>query len=113
MCGVLGILAQNEVELAIGRNLLQLLVHRGQDASGMSWIDMYNVHQTGKNKGSPIGIEIPDENARMIIGSTRYPTVGNREGTVSKTKYAQPFSYQTKLGTLSLAHNGNIINSGR
>ncbi len=108
MCGVLGI--QGEIQLAAAKSLLQLLVHRGQDASGLVWVDSYKVQKRSKAKGPPATIEIDDELALCVIGSTRYPTLGNRRGHVPKDKFAQPFSYQTKYGTLSLAHNGNITN---
>ncbi len=108
MCGVLGICGDTDIKTA--RNILQLLVHRGQDASGLAWVDDYGVHKQSKSKGAPLTITIPDEKSSLIIGSTRYPTSGNREGNVPKEKYAQPFAYQTKMGTLSLCHNGNITN---
>ena len=108
MCGVLGI--QGKIQLHDAKSLLQLLVHRGQDASGLVWIDSYDVQKRAKAKGAPSEIDIDDEVSSATIGSTRYPTLGNRYGEVSKDKFAQPFSYQTKLGTLSVAHNGNITN---
>lgn len=108
MCGVLGIFG--EIEVSAAQSLLQLLVHRGQDASGLAWVDPYKVHRYSKVKGAPASIDIPQELTNAVIGSTRYPTLGNRKGDVPKEKFAQPFAYQTTMGTLALAHNGNITN---
>ncbi|MCY3412324.1 MAG: amidophosphoribosyltransferase [Candidatus Heimdallarchaeota archaeon] len=108
MCGVLGI--YNKLPLTIAKTLLNGLINRGQDASGLVWIDSYGVHQSSKYKGVPMGIKVPSESSTRVIGSTRYPTAGDREGNAEVHKFAQPFSYQTKKGTLSIAHNGNITN---
>lgn len=108
MCGVLGI--YNKLPLSISKNLLNGLINRGQDASGLIWIDNYGVHQSSKYKGVPLGIKTPKESSTRTIGSTRYPTSGSREGDAETHKFAQPFSFQTKKGTLSIAHNGNITN---
>lgn len=108
MCGVLGI--YNKLPLKISKNLLNGLINRGQDASGIVWVDNYGVHQSSKYKGVPLGIETPNESSDRTIGSTRYPTSGSREGNAETHKFAQPFSYQTKKGTLSIVHNGNITN---
>ncbi len=108
MCGVLGI--YGKLPLKISKNLLNSLINRGQDASGMVWVDKYGVHQSGKYKGVPLGIKTPNESSKRTIGSTRYPTSGDREGYVETHKFAQPFSFQTSKGTLSIAHNGNITN---
>ena len=109
MCGVIG-LQGNHIQLEQAKGLLQLLIHRGQDASGLAWVDQYGVHRDSKNKGAPSGISIPKDESNVIIGSTRYPTFGTRKGELPVEKFAQPFSYQTKLGPLSLCHNGQITN---
>lgn len=111
MCGVLGIYAYNNpISTLSAQSLLQLLVHRGQDASGICYLDSYKVHTTEKIKGPPDKIPMEDDLGLAVIGSTRYPTLGSRIGEVSEKKFAQPFSYQSSLGTLSIAHNGNITN---
>jgi amidophosphoribosyltransferase len=108
VCGVLGIIG--EVDILTAQSILDLLVHRGQDASGLAWVDPYKVHRMSKVKGSPNAIEIYSEISSVVIGSTRYPTLGNRMGDMHKDKFAQPYAYQTSLGTLSLVHNGNLTN---
>ena len=68
MCGVLGlysISSAEEVPLSVAQSLLQLLIHRGQDASGICWNDEYSVHQMEKNKGPPRGINIPEESTTV------------------------------------------------
>ncbi len=110
MCGIIGICGK-EMQLNTAQNLLQLLVHRGQDASGLAWVDEYGIHRDSKVKSEPKFINIDRADiSTAIIGSTRYPTYGDRTGGSATNKFAQPFSFQTRLGSLSLAHNGQILN---
>ena len=104
MCGVLGILG--DTFLTNARELLLLLAHRGQDASGLLWSenDRYN---KAKAMGSPSGIRVPSEKAAIILGSTRYPTSGRRVvSTAELDTFVGPFD----RGGLALTHNGNITN---
>ncbi|RMG33925.1 MAG: amidophosphoribosyltransferase [Methanobacteriota archaeon] len=109
MCGIVGICGK-VLKLTQAQSLLQLLVHRGQDASGLAWIDETGKHCLAKVKGQPIQIPLPEVNSRYILGSTRYPTYGNRNGNVPVEKFAQPFSVETRLGQLTICHNGQIAN---
>ncbi len=111
MCGVIGICGK-EIKLRHAKSLLQLLVHRGQDASGLAWIDENGMHRLSKVKGQPSQIPINGEVSPSIIGSTRYPTYGNRKGEVNVEKFAQPFTYNTTNGSLTICHNGQITNIG-
>ncbi|MHA1685486.1 MAG: amidophosphoribosyltransferase [Candidatus Heimdallarchaeaceae archaeon] len=109
MCGVLGI--QGTTSLEQGKILLQMLTHRGQDASGIAWIN----GSTTKPKFAKIAgyadlLKVPQENCNILIGSTRYPTFGTRTDSENLNHYAQPFSYKTKYGHLTIVHNGNITN---
>ena len=64
-----------------------------------------------KKDSYPDLLEVDDEKeVKMLIGSTRYPTFGNRINSVNTEQYAQPFLYKTKYGKLTLVHNGNITN---
>jgi amidophosphoribosyltransferase len=104
MCGVLGILG--EVSLHSARQMLLLLTHRGQDASGLLWVhdDKYS---SAKSIGNPDQIELPNVKTSLVLGSTRYPTTGRR--VVSEdylTTFVGPFSDND----LALTHNGNITN---
>ncbi len=109
MCGIVGICGKM-LKLKQAQSLLQLLVHRGQDASGLAWIDESGEHRLAKVKGQPIQIPLPDVYSSCILGSTRYPTYGKRNGDVPVDKFAQPFSVMTRLGQLSICHNGQIAN---
>ncbi len=110
MCGVLGI--KGETSLGQGKILLQMLTHRGQDASGLAWTtaDDSKVNMA-KIDGYPDLIDIKeDKNVNKLLGSTRYPTFGTRTDSSNIDLYAQPFQVKTKYGTLTIVHNGNITN---
>ncbi len=107
MCGIIGIVGQNDVaaQLYDGLTVLQ---HRGQDAAGIATADgrKLRVH-----KGNGLVSDVFDENAmgllqgHMGIGHCRYPTAGS-EGSDE----AQPFYVNSPFG-IALAHNGNLINT--
>ncbi|TXT55352.1 MAG: Amidophosphoribosyltransferase [Candidatus Thorarchaeota archaeon] len=104
MCGVLGILGK--MPLSMARELLLLLAHRGQDAAGLLWISG-NEYIEAKAMGSPAFIELPDESPKIILGSTRYPTIGKRVGTEKDLDiFVGPFQAEQ----IALTHNGNITN---
>ncbi|MCF2138205.1 MAG: amidophosphoribosyltransferase [Candidatus Thorarchaeota archaeon] len=92
--------------MAASRELLLLLAHRGQDASGLLWTENGGFIEA-KAMGSPSRIEVPPDGASLILGSTRYPTSGRR--VVSQAElvtFVGPF----QRGNLALTHNGNITN---
>ncbi|TWI08165.1 amidophosphoribosyltransferase [Aerolutibacter ruishenii] len=107
MCGIIGIVGQNDVaaQLYDGLTVLQ---HRGQDAAGIATADgkKLRVH-----KGNGLVSDVFDEDAmgllegHMGIGHCRYPTAGS-EGSDE----AQPFYVNSPFG-IALAHNGNLINT--
>lgn len=104
LCGVLGILGKCTPKRA--SELLLLLTHRGQDASGLLWRENGEI-QTAKAMGSPAEISVPYTSTNMILGSTRYPTSGRRvasEGDLDT--FVGPF----QIGDISLTHNGNVTN---
>ena len=104
MCGVLGILGNYSLREA--RDLLLLLAHRGQDASGLLWREDEGV-TTARAMGSPVRIELPDMDSQFILGSTRYPTTGRRVANEEDLEtFVGPFHH----GNVSLTHNGNVTN---
>ena len=110
MCGVLGISGLTTLEQ--GKILLQMLTHRGQDASGIAWINK-NEKKVNLKKvdGYPDLLELNEKNeVTKLIGSTRYPTFGARTDSSNVESYAQPFKVKTKYGNLFVVHNGNITN---
>lgn len=115
MCGVLGIFNKQEMELKQILPLLQLLAHRGQDASGLAWIPKFQRTAglpevvSSKAKGLPLDISVPEATSHLIIGSTRYPTFGKKSNNSTLESFAQPFTRNTPWGPISIVHNGNII----
>ncbi|MFW9954833.1 MAG: amidophosphoribosyltransferase [Candidatus Thorarchaeota archaeon] len=104
MCGVIGILGS--FSLPASRDLLLLLTHRGQDASGILW-STDEGYLARKVIGNPSLLDIPDERSCLIIGSTRYPTSGRRVGSEADLeKFVGPFN----VDEVALTHNGNITN---
>ncbi len=105
MCGIIGIISNNQAAPEIYDGLLGLQ-HRGQDACG---ICTYN-GQFHLKKGIGLVRDVFRENdmlrlqGNIGIGHTRYVTVGgmNYEDT-------QPFYVESPYG-ITLAHNGNLYN---
>lgn len=104
MCGVLGVLG--DFSLLDAKEKLLLLTHRGQDASGILWIEQGRP-KTLKTIGSPSDIPADDRSVQQILGSTRYPTSGKRVASNSDLdSFVGPFT----VGEISLTHNGNVTN---
>jgi amidophosphoribosyltransferase len=110
MCGVLGI--RGKTSLVQGKILLQMLTHRGQDASGIAWIDKKSSNLCiSKIDSYPDKLEVSDKaQTNCLLGATRYPTFGTRTDNSNIERYAQPFTIKTKIGSLAIVHNGNITN---
>lgn len=108
-CGVYGIYAPGEEVAKLTYFGLYALQHRGQEAAGIATFDGQTIH-THKNSGlvsqvfsEPILSQLKGTHA---IGHTRYSTTGS-----SRVVNAQPFIVETRLGSLALAHNGNLVNA--
>ncbi|MDR3051243.1 MAG: amidophosphoribosyltransferase [Oscillospiraceae bacterium] len=89
---------------------LYALQHRGQESAGIAVADGQNVrHYRGKG----LAAEVFDEDilatltGHIAIGHVRYSTFGG-----SDPINAQPLVARYKGGTLALAHNGNLTNTG-
>jgi len=105
MCGVIGILSNDDVFADLYQGLLSIQ-HRGQDSAGIITYDgRFHI-----KKGNGLVRDIfTAENARRLrgpvgIGHTRYPTIGGGTG-----EDAQPFIVNSPYG-IAMAHNGNVIN---
>ncbi len=110
MCGVLGLFG-SKMELDTFRLWLGFLTHRGQDASGMAWVEESGKISIAKVHAYPERIPLPSLRSNMILGSTRYPTHGHRiVGEKDIDRFAQPFTSHTPFGHLALIHNGQITN---
>ena len=107
MCGLVGIVANHPVNQEI-YDALTVLQHRGQDSSGIM-TDDNGVLCSRKSNGLVSDVFSQEDMATLRgnigIGHVRYPTAGSLSSTE-----AQPFYVNTPFG-ISLAHNGNLVNT--
>ena len=107
MCGLVGIVANHPVNQEI-YDALTVLQHRGQDSSGIM-MDDNGVLCLRKDNGLVSDVFSQEDMASLRgnigIGHVRYPTAGSLSSTE-----AQPFYVNTPFG-ISLAHNGNLVNT--
>src|SRR4028118_1784043 len=108
-CGVFGVYAPGEDVAKLTYFGLYALQHRGQESAGIATFDGEQVH-LHKDMGlvsqvfnEAILSKLP---GNMAVGHTRYSTTGS-----SRVANAQPAVVKTRLGTLALAHNGNLVNT--
>jgi amidophosphoribosyltransferase len=105
MCGIVGILGNDDVFKDLYQGLLSIQ-HRGQDSAGAVTYD--GRFHTKKGNGLVRDIFSLDNFMRLKgnvgIGHTRYPTIGGGRG-----EDAQPFFVNSPFGII-MAHNGNVIN---
>ncbi|MDY6939612.1 MAG: amidophosphoribosyltransferase [Cyanobacteriota bacterium] len=108
-CGVFGVYAPEEDVAKLTYFGLYALQHRGQESAGIATFAGSKLH-VYKNMGlvsqvfsESILAELPGESA---IGHNRYSTTGS-----SHVANAQPSVVETRLGSLAVAHNGNIVNA--
>ena len=107
-CGVVGIAAvDSAAELA--SLALHALQHRGQESAGITVADG---HRLVTHKKMGLVAEVFDENTtrqltgNYAIGHVRYSTSGS-----SHILNAQPLQVTSHRGTVSIAHNGNLVNA--
>jgi len=85
------------------------LQHRGQEASGIVTYDGQHFYQE-KEVGLVADIFSEDRLKRLkgsaAIGHNRYSTTGK-----SNLENVQPILVNYALGTLSMVHNGNLVNA--
>ncbi|WP_040212729.1 amidophosphoribosyltransferase [Clostridium polynesiense] len=109
-CGVFGIFSPKEDEVAaITYYGLYALQHRGQESAGIAVSNgkeivchkkMGLVNEAFQQK------DMSKLKGNAAIGHVRYSTAGE-----STEINAQPIVTQYKLGTMAIAHNGNLINA--
>ncbi len=107
-CGVVGIAAvESAAELA--SLALHALQHRGQESAGITVADG---HRLVTHKRMGLVADVFDENTtrdltgNYAIGHVRYSTSGS-----SHILNAQPLQVASHRGTVSIAHNGNLVNA--
>jgi len=109
MCGIIGIVAKSPVNQMIYDGLT-VLQHRGQDAAGIATYEESRLYLR-KSNGLVRDVfrtrHMVNLRGRMGIGHVRYPTAG-----LSSNAEAQPFYVNSPYG-ITLAHNGNLTNSGQ
>ena len=115
MCGIFGIVSNEEVALKITLGIYDLQ-HRGEQALGIATSDgnaVYSYKETGlvtqvfaDEKRDEIIKKLP---GRFGIGHALYSTVG-KIGETKQTKTFQPLLGNFRGETFALGHNGNLIN---
>jgi amidophosphoribosyltransferase len=108
-CGVFGVFAPREDVATLTYFGLYALQHRGQESAGIATFMGAQVHHY-KNMGL-VSQVFNDQVLKTLpghwsVGHTRYSTTGS-----SQIANAQPVMVNTRLGTLALAHNGNLVNT--
>jgi len=109
-CGVFGIYSTEGFDVAsITYFGLYALQHRGQESAGIAVGDGEDIN-CYKNMGlvSDVFNEkiLADLKGISAIGHVRYPTAGS-----NSINNVQPINAKYKLGSLAIAHNGNLVNA--
>lgn len=108
-CGVVGVYgAQNSAALVYFG--LVSLQHRGQESAGIAVSDGQKIHL--KKEMGLVGdifkqSDFESLTGNLAIGHVRYATAGGRN-----LENAQPFLNTFKMGSIALAHNGQLVNHG-
>lgn len=109
-CGVFGIYTQGGVDVAsLTYYGLYALQHRGQESAGIAVANGEKI-ACYKDMGLVVDVFKEDKIKSLIgnaaIGHTRYSTTGG-----SNVINAQPITSEFKLGSIAIAHNGNLVNA--
>ncbi len=117
-CGVVGIFgADNAASLSY--YALTCLQHRGQESAGIAVSDALSAAPADGKNGARIKLHkgmglvsdvfaadsFEELSGSIAVGHVRYATAGGR--TVEN---AQPFVHSFKMGSIALAHNGQLVN---
>ena len=109
-CGVFGVWAPGEEVAKLTFYGLYALQHRGQESAGIATSDGERIF-VYKDMGLVSQVFTENDLATLTgdlaIGHCRYSTTGS-----STWNNAQPTLRATNHGTLALAHNGNLTNTG-
>ena len=109
-CGVFGVWAPGEEVAKLAFYGLYALQHRGQESAGIATSNGERI-VVYKEMGLVSQVFTENELATLTgdlaIGHCRYSTTGS-----STWANAQPTLRATNHGTLALAHNGNLTNTG-
>ncbi|MFA5254573.1 MAG: amidophosphoribosyltransferase [Methanoregula sp.] len=109
MCGIVGIVDAGGVSIRL-YYALYALQHRGQESAGISTYDGTSLCKF-KGQGLVADVFSPsilkDLKGTAGIGHVRYPTTGS-----NLPENIQPLNFQFKDHFISVAHNGNLVNTG-
>jgi amidophosphoribosyltransferase len=109
-CGVFGVWAPGEEVAKLSFYGLYALQHRGTESAGIATSDGGRI-LIFKDMGLVSQVftegDLATLKGNLAIGHCRYSTTGS-----STWVNAQPTLRPTKYGTLALAHNGNLTNTG-
>jgi amidophosphoribosyltransferase len=108
-CGVFGIYARGEDVARLTFFGLYALQHRGQESAGIAVSDGEKI--SCYREMGLVSQVFDEENlsrlkGHVAVGHTRYSTTGS-----SLICNAQPILVDSRIGTIALAHNGNLVNS--
>ena len=109
-CGVFGVYSNSPLDVA-GMTYygLYALQHRGQESAGIA---VGNGETVEVHKGLGLITEAFSQDdlkklkGHIAIGHVRYSTTG-----ANTVENSQPLLANSKLGTIALAHNGNLVNA--
>jgi len=107
-CGIVGVYGTPEASVWTYLGLYSLQ-HRGQESAGIASSDGEQVY---KHLGMGLVSDVFDDKAlsaltgHIAIGHNRYSTTG-----ASTIQNIGPIVVNHKLGTIGVAHNGNLVNS--
>ena len=108
-CGVFGVISPDPADVAgICYYGLYALQHRGQESAGICVSDGENVriHKAMGLVADVFKLEnLQELQGNLAIGHVRYATAGSK--TIEN---AQPMLIQSKLGSVAVAHNGQLVN---
>jgi len=107
MCAIVGVFGANKAS-TVAYYALFAMQHRGQEATGISTANGRHI-SIYKKKGmvSDVFSQAALDNLEggCAIGHNRYSTAGKQS-----TNDSQPVFAKYKLGEMSIAHNGNLVN---
>ena len=108
MCGIVGIVDAGGVSIRL-YYAMYALQHRGQESAGISTFDGTSLCKF-KGQGLVADVFSPavlkDLKGTAGIGHVRYPTTG-----ANLPENIQPLNFQFQDHFISVAHNGNLVNT--
>lgn len=107
-CGIVGV-AGVEAAAELASLALHALQHRGQESAGITVSDGHRL-LTHKKMGLVADV-FDEETIRTLTGASALGHVRYSTSGTSNILNAQPLQVTSHRGTMSLAHNGNLVNA--